>query len=141
MSQVPPADKAKGTRPSSGRPAARRRSVRIVLRVPLVVSAAGQSTDAEWEPVETVTVSKHGALIRTHHSFRVGDTLDILWRQKDRTARARVAWVSSHQTRDGIELGFEILDQEEFWDIHFPPDRWSDRDHSEESSADESKEG
>jgi hypothetical protein len=141
MSQVPPADKTKGTEPSSGRPAARRRSVRIVLRIPLVVSTAGQSADAQWEPVETVTVSKHGALIRTQNTFRVGDTLDILWRQKDRTARARVAWVSSHQTRDGIELGFEILDQEEFWDINFPPDRWSDREHSTEPSKAETKEG
>jgi hypothetical protein len=111
-----------------------------VLRIPLVVSSAiGEEADPQWEPVETITVSKHGGLIRTHQPFRVGDTLDILWRQRDRSARARVAWVSSKQTANGVELGFEIIDQDAFWDVKFPADRWSDREMSAGAPPPDSK--
>jgi hypothetical protein len=104
----------------------RRRSTRILLRVPLIVNAV-EPSETEWEPVETITVSKHGAMIRTQQDFRVGDTLEIRVRNKDRWARARVAWKSSKVTPQGVELGFEILDHDGFWDISFPPDRWSER--------------
>lgn len=105
----------------------RRRSSRILLRVPLIVNVVGDSSETKWEPVETVTVSKHGAMIRTQQDFRVGDTLEIRVRNKDRSARARVAWKSSKITPQGVELGFEILDEDGFWEIGFPPERWSER--------------
>jgi len=105
----------------------RRRSSRILLRVPLIVNAVDESAETQYEPVETVTVSKHGAMIRTQQDFRVGDTLDIRVRNKDRSARARVAWKSTKITPQGIELGFEILDEDGFWEITFPPERRTDR--------------
>ena len=104
----------------------RRRSSRILLRVPLIVNTVDAS-EMEWEPVETVTVSKHGAMIRTQQNFRVGDTLEIRVRNKDRSARARVAWKSTKITPQGVELGFEILDEDGFWEITFPPERRTDR--------------
>jgi len=105
----------------------RRRSSRILLRVPLIVNVVGDSSETKWEPVETITVSKHGAMIRTQQDFRVGDTLEIRVRNKDRSARARVAWKSSKVTSQGVELGFEILDEDGFWEISFPPERWPER--------------
>lgn len=108
-------------------PSTRRRSTRILLRVPLIINVVGESTDNNWEPVETITVSQHGGMVRTRQTFEVGSTLEIRIRDKNRTARARVAWVSSKLTPQGFELGFEILDQEGFWEINFPPDRWSVR--------------
>lgn len=102
----------------------RRRSTRIVLRLPLIVNVVGESSETQWEPVETITVSQHGAMIRTQQDFRVGDTLEIRLRNKDRSARARVAWKSSRITPQGVELGFEILEEDGFWEIKFPPDRW-----------------
>jgi PilZ domain-containing protein len=105
----------------------RRRSTRIVLRVPLLVNVAGSSPESPWEPVETVMVSKHGAMIRAKSGFQVGDTLDIRVRNGDRSGRAKVVWTSSQVTPTGIELGFELLDEEGFWEINFPPDRWSEK--------------
>jgi hypothetical protein len=105
----------------------RRRSTRILLRVPLIINVVSGSPDTEWEPVETVTVSQHGAMIRTRQSIRSGDTLEIRVRNKDRDARARVVWVSPKLTAQGFDLGFEIIGDEGFWEISFPPDRWSDR--------------
>jgi hypothetical protein len=107
---------AENTRP-------RRRSSRILLRIPLIVNVVSDLSETEWEPVETITVSQHGAMIRTQQDFRVGDTLEIRVRNKDRSARARVAWKSSVLTPQGMELGFEILDEDGFWEINFPPDR------------------
>ncbi|MFB3923748.1 MAG: PilZ domain-containing protein [Terriglobia bacterium] len=106
---------------------ARRRSARIVLRIPLIVNVVGDTPDTQWEPVETITVSQHGAMIRTRQNFQVGDTLEIRVRDKDRSAQARVAWKSTKLTPQGMELGFEILGEEGFWEISFPEDRWSRR--------------
>lgn len=112
-------------------PTTRRRSTRILLRVPLIINIVGESTENDWEPVETITVSRHGGMVRTRQNFEVGSTLEIRVRNNERIARARVAWVSSKLTAQGFELGFEILDEEGFWDINFPPDRWSQRDRKE----------
>lgn len=106
-----------------------RRSARILLRIPLIVNVVGDSPETEWEPVETITVSQHGAMIRTKQNFQVGDTLEIRVRNKDRSARARVAWRSTKLTAQGVELGFEILGEDGFWEISFPPDRWSRKPH------------
>lgn len=106
----------------------RRRSARMVLRIPLFINSSDSNGETEWEPVETVMVSLHGGMLRAKQSFKVGDTLDLRVRDKDRSARARVVWASTEVTTQGvIELGFEILDQEGFWEINFPPDRWSER--------------
>jgi hypothetical protein len=106
----------------------RRRSARMVLRVPLFINSANTNGETDWEPVETVMVSLHGGMLRAKQNFQVGDTLDIRVRGKDRSARARVVWTGTEVTANGVvELGFEILDQEGFWEINFPPDRWSQR--------------
>lgn len=104
---------------------ARRRSARIILRIPLIVNVAGDTPETQWEPVETITVSQHGAMIRTRQNFQVGDTLEIRVRDKDRSTQARVAWRSTKLTAQGVELGFEILGEDGFWEITFPEDRWS----------------
>lgn len=107
----------------------RRRSARIVLRVPLFINFADSNGETDWEPVETVMVSLHGGMLRARQNFQVGDTLDIRVRDQGRSARARVVWTSSELTPHGVELGFEILDQDGFWDINFPADRWSEKTH------------
>jgi hypothetical protein len=112
---------------------ARRRSSRILMRVPLIVNVVDASTEMDWEPVQTITVSKHGAMIRAHQNFQVGAILEVRVRDKDRSTRARVAWKSTKGTPQGVELGFEILDEDGFWEITFPPDRWSKLPKSETS--------
>ena len=109
------------------KPQSRRRSTRILYRVPLIINIISDSEEVAWEPVETITVSKHGAMVRTRRSFKVGDTLEVRVRNKDRMARARVAWVTGKGEQQAFELGFEIIDEEGFWEISFPPDRWSER--------------
>lgn len=94
----------------------------MVLRIPLLVNAVNSEQETEWEPVETIMVSEHGGMIRARQNFQIGSTLDIRVRNKDRFAQARVVWTSTKVTAQGMELGFEIVDQEGFWEIKFPPD-------------------
>jgi len=94
----------------------------MVLRIPLLVNAVNSEQETEWEPVETIMVSEHGGMIRARQNFQIGSTLDIRVRNKDRFAQARVVWTSTKVTAQGMELGFEIVDQDGFWEIKFPPD-------------------
>jgi hypothetical protein len=119
-----------GENGQNGRP--RRRSTRILLRLPLLINALRASEEPAWERVETVTISKHGAMVRTRENYQVGDALEIHMREKGRSAHAKVVWTSSQVTPQGIELGFEIQDDDEFWEVNFPPDRWSGRDKAAE---------
>ena len=107
----------------------RRRSARVVLRIPILVRVAKGSAEIEWEDVQTVLVSLHGGLIRTHQLLPLGAALDIRMRYQERSARARVVWRSPESTEQMFDLGFEILDPPGFWEFNFPPDRWSEKTH------------
>ncbi len=107
---------------SQPQPPLRRRSGRILLRLPLLVGSADPNLAAHWENVETIIVSLHGGMLRTHQPFGVGAILEIRMRNPERVAHARVVWTSTEETPQGIELGFEIIDEEDFWEIKFPPD-------------------
>jgi len=113
---------------------ARRRSTRILLRIPLLINMVREADEPAWERVETVTVSKHGGMVRARESYQVGDALEIHVREKGRSAHAKVVWTSSRVTPQGVELGFEILDDEAFWEITFPPDRWTKREQPQEEN-------
>lgn len=116
----------------SGSP--RRRSTRILLRIPIIINTVRGQNESAWESVETITVSKHGGMVRARETYTVGDSLEIHIREKGRSARARVAWTSSRVSPKGLELGFEILDDQAFWEINFPPDRWTRREQTEQET-------
>jgi len=113
-------------RGSTGR-AFRRRSLRIVMRVPLYVSPAGASYPEEWEPVETLVISMYGGMIRSRKQFPVGTTLDIRKRDSQRFTRGRVVWTAAGAREFAFEVGFEILEPPGFWEVNFPEDRWTER--------------
>ena len=104
----------------------RRRSLRIVMRVPLYVSPADAPATAEWEPVETLVISLHGGMIRSRQQYPVGTMLDIRIRSSHRSTRGRVVWTAAGTGGPTYEVGFEILEPPGFWDIKFPEDRWSE---------------
>ena len=95
------------------------------MRIPLFISPADSPDLGEWEPVETLVISLHGGLVRTHRKLQVGTTLDIRMRNRNRSTRGRVVWIGSEGNGKGFDLGFEILDPPGFWEIQFPPDRWA----------------
>jgi hypothetical protein len=114
---------------SNGEEMPRRRSARVVLRIPILLRVANVPSEIEWEAAQTLLVSLHGGLIRTHQMLATGETLDIRTQYRERSARARVVWRSSEPTEQGFDMGFEILDPPGFWEFDFPPDRWSEKTH------------
>jgi hypothetical protein len=108
----------------------RRRSLRIVMRVPLYVSPVDAPGTAEWEPVETLVISLHGGMIRSRRRFPIGTTLDIRMRNRQRFTRGRVVWTAEGAKDLAFEIGFEILEPPGFWEIRFPEDRWTEAEHS-----------
>ena len=105
----------------------RRRSLRIVMRVPLFVNPSDAPPTSEWEPVETLVISMHGGMIRSRQQFPVGTTLDIRTRNAQRFTRGRVVWTAEGTAGLAFEVGFEILEPPGFWEIKFPEDRWTER--------------
>lgn len=105
----------------------RRRSTRIVMRVPLYINPTDAPATAEWEPVETLLISMHGGMIRNCQLFPVGTVLDIRMRTTQRFTRVRVVWTAKRPTGLAFEFGFEFLEPPGFWDMNFPEDRWSER--------------
>jgi len=108
----------------------RRRSLRIVMRVPLYVCPSNAPATEEWEPVETLVISLHGGMIRSRRKFSIGTTLDIRMRNQQRFTRGRVVWTAVGAQDLPFELGFEILEPPGFWDIKFPEDRWSEKERA-----------
>jgi hypothetical protein len=105
----------------------RRRSLRIVMRVPLYVIPVDAPATAEWESVETLVISLHGGMIRSRQRFPIGTTLDIRMRNTQRFTRGRVVWTAAGARELTFEIGFEILEPPGFWEIKFPEDRWSEK--------------
>src|SRR3989441_13057217 len=66
----------------------RRRSSRMVLRVPLLINAVDSSGEGSWEQVETVVVSLHGGMVRTHQTYPAGVTLDVRRRDDERDRKS-----------------------------------------------------
>ncbi len=110
---------------AAGQGKARRRSTRIVLRVPLFINVTDAGEQTDWEPVVTLVVSSHGGLIRTRQKFPVGAQLQIRLRDGMREAVGRIVWTNGQSDGQGYEVGFEILDPPGFWGIKFFPDRGS----------------
>jgi hypothetical protein len=113
----------------------RRRSVRIVMRVPLYVSPANAPSTDEWESVETLVISLHGGMIRSRQQFPVGTTLDIRMRNSQRFTRGRVVWTAAGARGFAFEIGFEILEPPGFWEIKFPEDKWSEKQPASRSRS------
>jgi hypothetical protein len=113
----------------------RRRSLRIVMRIPLYVSPAESAYSEEWEPVETLVISLHGGMIRSRRKFPVGTTLDIRKRDSQRFTRGRVVWSGTGAREYVFEVGFELLEPPGFWEVNFPEDRWTEKDKSTTSKA------
>jgi len=98
----------------------RRRTQRVTLTVPLVVS--GQNEDGEKFSIRAKTnaVSQHGAQIETEHPLVVSQVLLLINENSARKVEARVA--SIQRRRDGkTYVGLEFLSAEiNFWNMTFP---------------------
>jgi PilZ domain-containing protein len=90
-----------------------RRGPRKGIAIPIVLRSdvAGRS----WrEDVVTSTLSRHGGCVFCQHEALYGDVLQVRRKDTAHEAAARVVWVR-RMTNESFEIGFELLDQDNYW--------------------------
>ena len=103
----------------------RRRSQRVLLRMPVLVIAIGEDKKPISERTQTAVVSAHGGLIHLVMKVRVGQALIIRNPDSSEEQSCRVAYVNDEH--DGkCEVGLEFsTPSSNFWHVAFPPSDWS----------------
>lgn len=101
----------------------RRRSSRVLIRIPVKVFSDGKKGEPLDIPAEAIAVSRFGALLRIPLSPALGSRIEVLHPVSQETQEFRVVRVVPKD--DGLfELGVEILyPSRNFWGIQFPGER------------------
>ncbi|MGH9862706.1 MAG: hypothetical protein ACRD35_04710, partial [Candidatus Acidiferrales bacterium] len=102
-----------------------RRSTRVLIEIPIVLSSVKTRGIPFEAPAVTMIVNKHGAKVRTTKHMQVGTYVRVTNPSTNRSQLARVAWVGkSDDTIARLAFGIELLDPENFWGIYLPPADW-----------------
>lgn len=112
----------------------RRRSQRVLLRIPIAVIAPGPDKQMAREQTNTLVVNAHGALIHLELPVRVGQVVILQNPETGEEQSCRIIRVSP--AREGkSEVGIEFLKAApNFWRVAFPPADWIP--HSPEITSD-----
>lgn len=104
-----------------------RRSQRILLAVPLLVTGKRPGSGAFSERTSTIVVSAHGALLRLKGLVQVGQTLTL----KNVGTKEEIACAvmdMNSRDRETPEIGVEVANTcPRFWRVSFPPANWNPR--------------
>jgi len=100
----------------------RRRSERVLIRVPIQVRGVAPDGSELKEEAEAVVVSRFGALLRTNKPLKKGSGLTVTNTFSREAEEFRVVWVSEKQPDGRWDVGVEAVHpREDFWGIRFPP--------------------
>jgi hypothetical protein len=102
----------------------RRRSMRVLLRVPIVVSGNNAENQVFTEEARTLVVNAHGALIALTMRVIPNQIIVVANKATRQSLECRVVHVGNSQGGK-IQLGLEFVKPSPtFWQIDFPPDDW-----------------
>lgn len=112
----------------------RRRSQRVLLRIPIQVIGRGPDKKPVSEMTHTAVVNAHGALIYLSLKVTVGQVIILKNPETDEEQLCRVA--RADPAPDGrTEVGIEFVKPApNFWRVAFPPSDWAP--HSPEITGD-----
>ena len=103
----------------------RRRTQRVLVRVPVRVSWQYTPASHFDEATHTLAISAHGALVSLSKSIGKGQRLELLNIATGDRAEGIVAHLGQRQD-DRMEVGIEfILPTPKFWRVAFPPKDWT----------------
>src|SRR5579872_383340 len=102
----------------------RRRSMRVLLSVPIQVSGKDNKNKDFQEDTRTLVVNAHGALIALAAAVAAGQQVKIANHATRQSRDCRIVHLgNSHSGR--VQVGIEFVDPSpSFWQIDFPPDDW-----------------
>jgi hypothetical protein len=102
-------------------PRERRRSERVILRIPITVFGMTKDNRQISEEAETADISRTGALVLARTAFRPGGIIEITSKFSRQCEKFRVVWVNDEQKKGCFETGIEMLaPRDDFWGITFP---------------------
>jgi hypothetical protein len=103
----------------------KRRSHRLLLRVPVCIQGKDQQQQVFQEETETMVVSAHGGLIAIATVLHVGDTIILRNKTTNQQVEATVVFLGPMKDGKG-EVGFEFDPPAgHFWGVTFPPADWT----------------
>jgi hypothetical protein len=105
----------------------RRRSQRVLMKIPVRVSGQTALGSLFDEETHTLAVSAHGALLSVSKQVNKGQRLALANVPTKAALECVVAHISKRQG-DRVEVGVEfMLPHPTFWHVAFPPKDWSPR--------------
>ncbi len=99
-----------------------RRSTRVRLKILIETQGIAEPRTCQGE---TIVVNRHGALISTAVSLRVGIRIEIRVIPTDKRALADVVYVDPDQPR---VCGIGLVKPENIWGLSLPPKDWHEDD-------------
>jgi len=102
----------------------RRRSMRVLVSVPIMVSGKNAAGEDFQEEARTLVVNAHGALISLSANLVSDQLVTVSNRSTQKSLECRIVYVGKAEggkTQMGIEF---VKPSPAFWQIDFPPDDW-----------------
>ena len=107
--------------------AAGRRSTRVAIAIPVMLSGQDTSGENFQESTRTLVINKQGAKVLTKYKLALGAELAVENRALSRTTLANVVWLGNPPGPNELaELGIRLVKAENFWGIYFPPEDWEE---------------
>ncbi len=94
-----------------------RRSSRVPHRTHLTITSNDNSQNGE--PADTVLISRNGGLLVCRATFQEGQEIYLWSADRQSGARARVVYQHVWTAGDLVEIGFEFLADDDFWQTDF----------------------
>lgn len=104
------------TKESQSETLGRRRSTRLSLAVPVVLSGKDADGKEFNEDTRTISVNKHGGRIASTHRFAWGAEVIVKNRFTGQSAKANVIWTGSGQDPQAPkEVGIQLQEPQNIW--------------------------
>jgi hypothetical protein len=112
---------------TTGTPAVRRRSQRVLMQVAVRVRGKDSQGHAFDEETETLAINAHGALILVNARVTSGSKMMMQHKRTQEEQECHVVFLGP--VRGGkAEIGLEFSEaRPTFWRVAFPPEDWSSK--------------
>jgi len=102
----------------------RRRSMRVLLSVPIHVNGKDKEEQDFQEETRTLVVNAHGALISLGARVVPGQQITVSNKSTRKTLECRIVHLGTGSAGK-VQTGIEFMKPcPSFWQIDFPPDDW-----------------
>ncbi len=103
-----------------------RRSTRLSISIPVVISGVDIDGNDFSEGVRTQIVNKHGGKLATTRRLKMGAEVLIENPANGRSANSKVVWLDGNQSLEGLRsVALQLMEAQNIWGISFPPDDWT----------------